>query len=103
MEFKWYLDTEAAAEYYGVTPDFIVLGKAIGGGLPLGVTIVKDGLTGYDPDAEELHTFANSSLSQVASLKLLEIIRRDDILDPLCATTHLAVKLIGQVAHQCFP
>jgi 4-aminobutyrate aminotransferase len=45
------------------------------------VTIVKDGLVGYGPDAEELHTFANSSLSQVASLKLLEIIRRDSILD----------------------
>ena len=42
----------------------------------LGVTIVKDGLTGYDPDVEELHTFANSSLAQVASLKMLEIIER---------------------------
>ncbi|MCU0962171.1 MAG: aspartate aminotransferase family protein [Pirellulaceae bacterium] len=70
-----------AAEYYGVTPEFLVLGKAVGGGLPLGVTLVKDGLVGYEPDAEELHTFANSSLSQVASLKLLEIIERDHLLD----------------------
>ena len=75
------IGTWTAAEYYGVTPDFIVLGKAVGGGLPLGVTIVRDGLVGYAPDAEELHTFANNSLSQVASLKLLEIIRRDNILD----------------------
>ena len=73
---KW-----TAAEYYGVTPEFIVLGKAVGGGLPLGVTIVRDGLTGYSPDTEELHTFANSSLSQVASLKMLQIIERDKILD----------------------
>ncbi|NUQ61433.1 MAG: aspartate aminotransferase family protein [Pirellulales bacterium] len=73
---KW-----TAAEYYGVTPDFLVLGKAVGGGLPLGVTIVRDGLLGYDPDTEELHTFANNSLSQVASLKLLEIIERDRVLD----------------------
>jgi 4-aminobutyrate aminotransferase-like enzyme len=73
---KW-----TAAEYYGVTPDFLVLGKAVGGGLPLGVTIVHDRMTGYEPDAEELHTFANNSLSQVASLKLLEIIERDNILD----------------------
>ena len=73
---KW-----TAAEYYGVTPEFIVLGKAIGGGLPLGMTIVKDGLQGYEPDSEELHTFANNSLSEVASLKLLEIIERDGILD----------------------
>ncbi|MCX7824506.1 MAG: aminotransferase class III-fold pyridoxal phosphate-dependent enzyme [Verrucomicrobiae bacterium] len=73
---KW-----TAAEYYGVTPEFIVLGKAVGGGLPLGVTVVKDGLRGYDPDTEELHTFANNSLSQVAALKLLHIIARDKILD----------------------
>ena len=73
---KW-----TAAEFYGVTPEFIALGKAVGGGLPLGVTIVKDGLTGYDPDAEELHTFANNSLAQVASLKMLEIIERDGVLD----------------------
>jgi 4-aminobutyrate aminotransferase-like enzyme len=73
---KW-----TAAEYYGVTPEFLVLGKAIGGGLPLGATIVKDGLQGYEPDSEELHTFANNSLSQVASLQMLEIIERDRILD----------------------
>jgi 4-aminobutyrate aminotransferase-like enzyme len=73
---KW-----TAAEYYGVTPEFIAFGKAIGGGLPLGVIVVKDGLTGYSPDTEELHTFANNSLSQVASLKMLQIITRDKILD----------------------
>ncbi|MBT3377947.1 MAG: aspartate aminotransferase family protein [Lentisphaerae bacterium] len=72
---KW-----TAAEYYGVTPDVIALGKAVGGGLPLGVTILRDGLEGYSPDAEELHTFANNSLAQVAALKMLDIIERDDIM-----------------------
>jgi 4-aminobutyrate aminotransferase-like enzyme len=70
-----------AAEYYGVTPEAIVLGKALGGGLPLGATIISDKLEGYKPDSEELHTFANSSLSQVAAIKQLEIIERDHILD----------------------
>jgi 4-aminobutyrate aminotransferase-like enzyme len=46
----------------------------------LGVTIIKDGLQGFEADSEELHTFANNSLSQVASLKLLEIMQRDDVL-----------------------
>ncbi len=70
-----------AAEYYGVTPEAIVLGKALGGGLPLGATIISDRLEGYKPDSEELHTFANSSLAQVAAIKQLEIIERDGILD----------------------
>ncbi|KKM85670.1 hypothetical protein LCGC14_1286720 [marine sediment metagenome] len=33
-----------AAEYYDVCPDLIGFGKAIGGGLPLGVTAIRDGL-----------------------------------------------------------
>lgn len=73
---KW-----TAAEYFGVTPDFIALGKAVGGGLPLGVTVVKAGLKGFQPDAEELHTFANNSLSQVGALKLIEIVEREGLLD----------------------
>ncbi len=77
---KW-----TAAEYYGVTPEFIALGKAIGGGLPLGVTIMRDGLKGFDPDAEELHTFANNSLAQVAAFKMIDIIERDNILDNVVA------------------
>ncbi|MDD2706641.1 MAG: aspartate aminotransferase family protein [Verrucomicrobiae bacterium] len=73
---KW-----TAAEYFGVTPDFIGLGKAIGGGMPLGVTVVRDGLHGFEPDAEELHTFANNSLSQIGSLKMIDMIERDKLLD----------------------
>jgi 4-aminobutyrate aminotransferase-like enzyme len=61
-----------AADYFGVTPDIIVLGKALGGGLPLAAIIVSDKLEGFSPDTEELHTFANPTASMVASAKLLE-------------------------------
>jgi len=70
-----------AAEYFGIIPDLIAFGKAIGGGLPLGVTVLRDGFTGFQPDTEELHTFANSSLSQVAAIKQIEMIQRDHILE----------------------
>ena len=45
-EIQTYLriGTYFAAQYYGVTPDIIALGKAIGGGLPLGATLIRDGL-----------------------------------------------------------
>lgn len=59
----------------------IGFGKAIGGGLPLGVTAIRDGLEGFSPDTEELHTFANASLSHIAALKQLEIIERDNLLE----------------------
>ncbi len=70
-----------AAEHYGVQPDMIAFGKAIGGGLPLGVTVIRDGLQGFDSDAEELHTFAANSLAMVGAIKLIEIVQRDNLLD----------------------
>lgn len=63
-----------AADYFGVTPDIIVLGKALGAGLPLASIIVADRLKGFCPDTEELHTFANSSLSMVTAAKQIELL-----------------------------
>ena len=70
-----------AATLYGVTPDVIVLGKALGAGLPIAAIIIRDGLKGFSMRAEELHTFANNSASQIAAIKLIDIIERDKLLD----------------------
>ncbi len=65
-----------AHEYYGVAPDIIALGKGLGAGFPIGAIIISDTLKGFDPDSEELHTFANNSVSQVAALKLIDILEK---------------------------
>jgi 4-aminobutyrate aminotransferase-like enzyme len=70
-----------AAEHYEVEPDIIVLGKALGAGFPLAAIIIHDRLQGFEMNAEELHTFANNSVSQVAALKQIEIIERDNLLE----------------------
>jgi 4-aminobutyrate aminotransferase-like enzyme len=62
------------ADYFGVTPDIIALGKGFGAGLPIAAIIVSDKLKGFEPDGEELHTFANSSVGQVAAAKLIELL-----------------------------
>jgi 4-aminobutyrate aminotransferase-like enzyme len=79
-----------AAERYGVVPDLMALGKAVGGGLPLGVTLAADHLQGFQPDSEELHTFASNTLSLVAAAKLIEIVQRDDLLGNI---NHIGARL----------
>jgi 4-aminobutyrate aminotransferase-like enzyme len=69
-----------AAEYFGVEPDIIVLGKGLGGGFPIAAIIIHDRLKGFEMNGEELHTFANNSVSQVAALKMIDIIEKDDLL-----------------------
>lgn len=63
-----------AADYFGVTPDILVLGKGLGAGLPLAAIVIGDHLEGFAPDTEELHTFANPSLSMVTAAKLLALL-----------------------------
>ncbi len=63
-----------AAQYYGVAPDIIALGKGLGAGFPIGAIVIRDTLEGFSPEAEELHTFANSTVAQVAGLKLIDLL-----------------------------
>ncbi|MBU0477195.1 aminotransferase class III-fold pyridoxal phosphate-dependent enzyme [bacterium] len=70
-----------AADYYGITPDIIALGKGLGSGFPIAAIIVSEDLKSFGPKAEELHTFANTTIGQVAALKQIEIIQKNHILE----------------------
>ena len=69
-----------AGQYFGVVPDIVVLGKGFGAGLPIAAIIVSDKLKGFEPDGEELHTFANTSVGQIAAAKQIELLE-NGILD----------------------
>ena len=64
-----------AGQYFGVNPDIIVVGKGFGAGLPIAAVIISDKLKGFECDGEELHTFANNSLSQVAAIKQIRMMQ----------------------------
>lgn len=70
----------SAANHYGVTPDIMVLGKSMGAGYPINAVVISDDIQGVAMDGIDLHTFGNNQVSQIAALKQIEIIERDNIL-----------------------
>jgi 4-aminobutyrate aminotransferase len=62
-----------AIEHFGVTPDIICMAKAIGGGIPLGVTLAREDLMRWHVGAHA-STFGGNPVAIAAALKTLEII-----------------------------
>lgn len=70
---KWF-----AIENFDVEPDLIVMGKSVGGGLPLGAVIGKtDIMNALEPPAH-LFTLAGNTTVCTAGQKNLEILKRID-------------------------
>jgi 4-aminobutyrate aminotransferase/(S)-3-amino-2-methylpropionate transaminase len=74
------VQTMFAAELYGVVPDIIVFGKAIGGGFPLAGVLIRDRLRGFDPGDDAL-TFGQFPVSMAASLAMLDVLDADRLID----------------------
>ena len=69
-----------ASEYYGVTPDIVVFGKAVAGGFPLAGILVRDGLVGFDT-ADESLTFGQWPVSLAAGLATLDVLEDEGLLE----------------------
>lgn len=73
-----------AAEHWGVTPDLLVLAKALGGGLPLGAFVGPPAIMatlGQDPPLAHVTTFGGHPLSCAAGLAALDILLRERLAD----------------------
>ncbi len=71
-----------AQKMFGVIPDLAAFGKAMGNGYPISTLVGKEAY--MDVLVEKVFlssTFFPNSLSQIASLKTLEILERDDVLN----------------------
>jgi 4-aminobutyrate aminotransferase/(S)-3-amino-2-methylpropionate transaminase len=67
-----------------VEPDVICLAKGLGGGLPLSACIAKAELMESWAQPEEVvhtSTFAGAPLAAAASLRMLDILQRDDLIE----------------------
>jgi 4-aminobutyrate aminotransferase/(S)-3-amino-2-methylpropionate transaminase len=68
-----------AAELLGVTPDIMVLSKALGGGFPIAAVLSDDRLQQFQPTGEDVYTFGSPPVAQAAALKVIEVLERDRI------------------------
>jgi len=64
-----------AIEHFGVVPDIMCMAKAIGGGLPLGVTLAREDLMRWHVGAHA-STFGGNPVAIAAGMKTLEILER---------------------------
>jgi 4-aminobutyrate aminotransferase-like enzyme len=68
-----------AVDHYGVKPDIIVLGKAFGGGFPMS-GVLANAKFSVLADWEYGFTEIGHPVSSAASLKMIDIMERDDLL-----------------------
>ncbi len=84
-----------AFQHFQVTPDILILGKALGGGLPLGAFISSEKIMeslSHDPELGHITTFGGNPLSCAAGLGALRYLDSSGILD----TVHKKESLIKE-------
>lgn len=69
-----------AIEQFGVEPDLLVAGKALGGGLPMGAVIGRAEILDCLEPPAHLFTMGGNAAVAAAALKTIEIIERDGLL-----------------------
>ncbi|KUM85808.1 2,4-diaminobutyrate 4-aminotransferase [Streptomyces pseudovenezuelae] len=67
-----------AVEHSGISPDVMVLSKAIGGSLPLAVVVYRDDLDVWEPGAHA-GTFRGNQLAMAAGTATMAYVRENDL------------------------
>ncbi|MBL7952251.1 MAG: aspartate aminotransferase family protein [Flavobacteriales bacterium] len=86
-----------ALEHFGVVPDILVLGKALGGGLPMGAFIAaydRMHLLTHDPVLGHITTFGGHPLPCVAGLAALEVLLDERLPENAAAMGRLFKELL---------
>jgi 4-aminobutyrate aminotransferase / (S)-3-amino-2-methylpropionate transaminase / 5-aminovalerate transaminase len=69
-----------AADYYAVTPDLLVFGKALGGGYPLAGVGMREDLQEFD-GGEDALTFGHFPVSAAAALATLDVLEEEGLFE----------------------
>ncbi|MGW1759172.1 diaminobutyrate--2-oxoglutarate transaminase family protein [Streptomyces mirabilis] len=84
-----------AVEHSGITPDVMVLSKAIGGSLPLAVVVYRDDLDVWQPGAHA-GTFRGNQLAMAAGTATLAYVRENGLAERAATLgSHMLTQLRG--------
>jgi acetylornithine/N-succinyldiaminopimelate aminotransferase len=90
-----------AFEQYGITPDILLLGKALGGGMPLGAFIANRDLMHtltHDPVLGHITTFGGHPVSCAAGKAALEVLLEGDFIETVFAKEKILNELLKHPA-----
>ena len=75
--------TTWACDLYNVSPDILIAGKALGGGVPIGAFVTRKDLIpeGLESAAWHMLTFMNQPLAAAAGLAVLGIVEKEQLAD----------------------
>ena len=90
-----------AFEQFGVVPDILLLGKALGGGMPLGAFIadkkIMDVLS-YDPVLGHINTFGGHPVCCAAGLAAFHVLLDEQLVNTVKEKEQLFVSLLTQAS-----
>ena len=90
-----------AFKHYGVTPDIMILAKSLGGGLPIGVMVVKKELGDTFKPGMHASTFGGSPLVCKAALGVLSAIEKGKMLKNAKKMGDYAAQKLAQLKEKC--
>ena len=83
------------AEHFGVSPDILVLGKALGGGmLPIAAMLARGDLDVAGTQAFGHYTHEKNPVTAAAALATIEIIEDEGLVDNAAASARIAMEIL---------
>ncbi|KUO83322.1 MAG: acetyl-lysine aminotransferase [Caldivirga sp. MG_3] len=86
-----------AFQHYGVEPDVFTAGKAIAGGLPIGLVVAKGELGDVFNPGEHGSTFAGNPVVMAAAAATVKVFMRDNVPSVVKETGSLLAKRLGEL------
>ncbi|MCJ2512116.1 MAG: aspartate aminotransferase family protein, partial [Candidatus Thermoplasmatota archaeon] len=86
-----------ACEHFDVVPDILVLGKALGGGVPLGAIIAKNEIMKKWRPGSHSSTFGGNAITMAAGLAHVEAIVEENLVDRAAKLGEYTMKLLREM------